>query len=82
MNVDPEAAVTAVGVGGGDVVGAIAWAVRIEARVRAVERDVRESAAYQRIIIRGLVTMGVVSQDDVDEVVQDIADRRGDAAGN
>lgn len=52
----------------------VAWGVRMEVRVRALEKQTRATDAYQRIILRGLVRMGVVMQEELDNLEEKVKD--------
>lgn len=56
------------------LVGVTAWGAHMEFRLRGLERQSRSIEAYQRIILRGLVRMRVVTQEELDDVQQKLDD--------
>lgn len=54
-------------------IGFIAWAAHLQFRVTSVERAQHLLDSQQKIILRGLVRLGVIRQEEVDDIVDDAA---------
>lgn len=52
----------------------IGWCLHMGLRLSAVERQCYASEAHQRIIITGLVRVGVLQQEEVDQMRQQLRD--------
>lgn len=59
------------------LVVAIVWFVRLEGDVRQLKTDFRRIDGQQRIILRGLVRMGIVTQEEIDDEVDAFAKEGG-----
>jgi predicted DNA-binding transcriptional regulator len=71
MQVDPALALSIVAP---SAIG-LSYMVNLGFRVRDLERRASVEEAHARIIIRGLMRAGLVTQDEVDESDQSVADK-------
>lgn len=61
--------------------GVIGWCLHMQLRLGVVERQCYASEAHQRIILTGLVRLGIIRQDDVDNMRQRLADEEHKRGG-